>query len=33
MSVTDITAIVAIILSLINLGITVKKDFFKPKPS
>lgn len=33
MGVTDITAIVAIILSLVNLGITIKKDFFKPKPT
>lgn len=33
MSITDITAIVAIILSLISLGIQIRKDFFKPKPS
>lgn len=33
MGVTDITAIAAIILSLVNLGITIKKDFFKPKPT
>lgn len=32
MKITEITSIVAIILSVINLGITIKKDFFKPKP-
>lgn len=32
MNTTEITAIIAIILSLINLGITIKKEFFNPKP-
>lgn len=33
MKITDITAIIAIVLSLINLGIVLKKEIFKPKPS
>lgn len=33
MKITDITAIIAIVLSLINLGIVLKKEMFKPKPS